>query len=182
MHAAEARPAGVGVRAMRGLLSLFSLLTLLTAFPHRAGADSCERAFCRCVPASVLGLTEEQLVRRRLDHAERVVLGRVVRTDTLGPHTVEHGPDQITVSPLATRLSVLRVWKGPAVDTLTVVAGTTGIVSSCDLALVPGESYVIFAARGEDGLLNTRQCTGTAPEHDATATISALGPGEEPKR
>ena len=94
---------------------------------------------------------------------------------------VDHGPDQITVSPLATRVSVRRVWKGPVVDTLTVVAATTGIASSCDIALKPGESYVIFAARGEDGVLSTMQCTGTAAERDATATIAILGTGQEPR-
>lgn len=172
----------MGVTATRGLLSASALLTLLTAFPRRAGADRCERAFCRCIPASVLGLTEEQLVRRRLDHAERVVLGRAVRTDTLAPHMVDHGPDQITVSPLATRVSVRRVWKGPAVDTLTVVAATTGIASSCDIALKPGESYVLFATRGDDGVLYTRQCTGTAAERDAAATIAILGAGQEPSK
>jgi hypothetical protein len=160
-----------------------SMVLLSVAAPsHGAVAAGCERAFCRCVPASMLGLTEEQLVRRRLDHAERVVLGRVVRTDTLAPRTVGHGPDQFTVIPLATRVRVVRVWKGAAVDTLTVVAGTTGIESSCDLALEPGESYVVFASRGEDGLLYTRQCTGTASERDAAATISLLGTGQEPKQ
>ena len=172
----------MGVTTLRGPLALTSLLALLTAFPRRAGADRCERIACRCVPASVLGLTDEELVRRRLGHAERVVLGRVVRIDTLAPHMEGHGPDQVSVSPVATRITVSRVWKGPAVDTLTVVVGNTAIESSCDLRLEPGESYVIFASRGENGLLFTSQCTGTASEHDATATISALGPAQELRR
>jgi hypothetical protein len=172
----------VGVSAMRGLLSLFSLLVLLAAFPRRAGADRCERAYCRCIPASVLGLTDEELVRRRLDLAERVVLGRVVRIDSLAPRLVEHGPDTVQVRELAARVAVSRIWKGPRVDTLTVVFGSTPIASSCDLALQAGFSYVIFAVPYDDGAMRTRQCTGTGAEVDAAATIAVLGAGEVPRR
>ena len=62
----------------------------------------------------------------------------------------------------------------------TVVFGSIGLVSSCDLDLKPGDSYVLFATRGEDGLMRTRQCTGTALEREAAATIAALGAGELP--
>jgi hypothetical protein len=88
----------------------------------------------------------------------------------------------VEVRDLAARVVVSRIWKGPAVDTLTVVFGSTPIVSSCDLTLLAGGSYVIFAASGDDGVLWTRQCTGTALESDAAATIAALGPGQEPKQ
>jgi hypothetical protein len=55
-------------------------------------------------------------------------------------------------------------------------------MSSCDLSLTPGASYLIFAFRDRDGLLRTAQCSGTAPERDAAAAISTLGTGREPKR
>jgi hypothetical protein len=83
---------------------------------------------------------------------------------------------------LAAHVVVSRVWRGPLVDTLTVVFGSTPIASSCDLSLVAGFSYVIFATPYDDGVLRTRQCTGTAAESEAAATIAALGPGQEPRQ
>ena len=106
----------------------------------------------------------------------------MVRIDSLTPHLVEHGPNRVEVRELAARVAVSRIWKGPPVDTLTVVFGSTPLASSCDLTLNAGSSYVIFALPSDDGTLWTRQCTGTAAEADAAATISALDPGEEPKR
>jgi hypothetical protein len=137
---------------------------------------------CRCVSASVPGSAAETLVSHQRERASRVVLGRVVRIDTLPPYMVEHGPNLVKSHALAARVAVARIWKGPRVDTLTVVFRSIGIASSCDLVLETGSSYVIFASGGEDGVLRTRQCTGTARERDATITIAALGPGQEPKK
>jgi len=166
----------VGVTLLGHLIMLLSLV----ATAHGADAARCERAYCRCIPPA--GTPVAEIVRGQRERATQVVLGRVVRIDSLTPRLVEHGPNRVEVRDLAARVAVSRIWKGLRVDTLTVVFGSTPLASSCDLALDPGESYVIFAARGEDGWLYTRQCTGTAPERDATATISALGAGEEPKR
>ena len=166
---------------MLGLLSS-SLFTVLGAPTHGAVMNRCERAFCRCIPASALGLSVEELVRRQRERAARVVLGRVVRVDTLAPYMVEHGPAQVASRAVAARVAVSRVWKGSGVDTLTVVFGSIGVASSCDLSLEAGFSYVIFASRGDDGLLYAGQCTGTALEEHAASTLSALGPGQEPTR
>jgi hypothetical protein len=175
LHAAEARSARVGVTVTFGKIAL-----LVSLAAPAQGADRCERAFCRCVSASALGLSAEELVHRQRERANNVVLGRVVRVDTLAPHLVGHGPERITSRALAAHLTVSRVWKGLPTDTLTVVFGSIGLRSSCDLSLETDSSYVIFASRDEEGVLRTTQCTGTAPEGDATATISALGPGKEP--
>jgi len=151
----------------------------VAASAHVGVVDRCEATACRCVSASDFGLSAEQLVRRQRDQAERVVLGRVARVDTLAPYMVQHGPMQVESHLLEARVAVSRVWKGPAVDTLSVVFGSIGIASSCDMSLEAGSSYVIFAS-GYDGVLRTRQCTGTALESVAASTISALGPGRLP--
>lgn len=166
---------------MKTMLAPIVLLLSLAAPVRRADADRCERAFCRCIPASDRGISAEELVREQRERATRVVLGRVVRVDTLAPYMVQHGPTQVESHALAARVAVSRVWKGPRVDTLTVIFGSIGIASSCDLSLEAGSSYVIFAS-GDDDALRTRQCTGTALESIATSTISALGPGQEPTR
>jgi hypothetical protein len=177
MHAAEARAAGVG---MTGTLGHLALLVSLATPPHHTGEVRCERAFCRCIPPARASV--EQIVHGQRERAAQVVLGRVVRVDSLAPRLAEHGPNQVAVYDLAARVAVSRVWKGPVVDTMTVVFGSTPIASSCDLTLLTGSSYVIFAVAYDDGVLRTRQCTGTAAEAEATATISALGRSQEPKQ
>ncbi len=158
-------------------------MLLSLAMPARQpAAERCERAFCRCISASALGVSSEELVRRQREQAARVVLGQVLRIDSLVPRLVKHGPDSVEVRELTARVAVSRIWKGPQVDTLTVVFGSTPLASSCDLTLQTGSSYVIFAVPYADGAFRTRQCSGTTAESDATATISALGPGEEPKK
>jgi hypothetical protein len=162
------------------MLTHFLLLASLATPTHRATPARCDRAFCRCVPPAAL--SAEEIVRERRERATRVVLARVVRIDSLAPRLVEHGPNQVAVYDLAARVAVSRVWKGPLVDTLTVVFGSTPLASSCDLSLVAGFSYVIFATSYDDGVLRTRQCTGTAAEADAATTIAALGTGRSPDK
>jgi len=162
------------------MLGPLILLLSLAASAPRADAARCERAYCRCIPPA--GVSVEEVVRGQRERATQVVLGRVVRIDSLAPRLVEHGPNRVEVRDLAARVTVSRIWKGPRVDTLTVVFGSTPLASSCDLTLQAGSSYVIFAVRYDDGALRTRQCLGTAAEDDATATISALGPAQEPRK
>jgi hypothetical protein len=159
------------------MLGQVMLLLSLAAPGLRADAARCERAYCRCIPPAG---SAEEIARAQRERATRVVLGRVVRIDSLATHLVPHGPASVGVRQLAARVAVSRVWKGPPVDTLTVVFGSTPVASSCDLSLQAGSSYVIFALADDDGALRTRQCTGTAAEVDARATISALGPGRVP--
>jgi hypothetical protein len=165
---------------MTAILGRILLLLSLATPAHRVDADGCTRAFCRCIPPA--GLSTEAIVRGRRERASAVVLGRVVRIDSISPRLVEHGPNQVEVRDLAARVVVSRTWKGPRVDTLTVVFGSRPIASSCDLSLNVGSSYVIFAEDYGDGVLRTRQCTGTASESDAAATIAALGPVQERKQ
>jgi len=167
---------------VRGLLFLFPLLTFLGVPPRSAVVERCESVRCRCITALDRGISAEELVRRQREYATRVVLGRVVRIDSLAPRLVEHGPNRVEVRNLAARVAVSRIWKGPLVDTMTVVFGSTPVASSCDLTLHTGFSYVIFAVPYDDGVMRTRQCTGTVAEAEAAATIAALGVGQAPKQ
>ncbi|HEX7977051.1 MAG TPA: hypothetical protein VF461_00505 [Gemmatimonadaceae bacterium] len=157
------------------------MMVLSFAAPsHRAAVARCEPAYCRCIPPA--GVSVGEVVRGQRERSTQVVLGRVVRVDTVAPQLVQHGPANMEVHGLAARVSILRVWKGPLVDTLTVDFGSTPVASSCDLSLEVGRSYVIFATRDENGVVRSRVCNGTTAEDDATATISALGPAQEPKK
>ena len=176
LRAVDAWAAGVGMKVIAGAVAAL----LLAASPQRVLDAHCGESFFRCPAPS--GASAEKLVHAQRDRADRVVLGKVVRIDTLAAYMVEHGPTQIPTRALSAHVAVSRVWKGAPVDTMTVMFGTIGLVSSCDLALQAGTSYVIFASRYDDGVLHTRQCTGTAREGDATTTIAALGAGEVPER
>ena len=178
MCAAHTRATRVGVRVASGAI----VILLLAAQPRRALSARCDATFCRCVSASELGISADELVHRQRDRAERVVLGKVIGIDTLAARMVPHGPTDVAVRSLVARVIVSRVWKGARTDTLRVVFGSVGVASSCDLELKAGATYVLFASRGEGSFLQTRQCTGTAPELAAATTISALGAGEVPDR
>lgn len=63
-----------------------TLVLLAAAFAHGTLGAPCDAVFCRCVPASALAVSAQDLVHRLRDRADRVVLGRVVGIDTLAPH------------------------------------------------------------------------------------------------
>jgi hypothetical protein len=139
----------------------------------------CELAACRCIDAAALGQTPAEFVHARRDRAERVVLGTVSRIDTLSRVTWGTGKDQVALRPIVARVAVRRVWRGPITDTMTVMVTSVERRSSCDLQLVVGQSYVIFASRTGGGPLATRQCSGTEEERAAGPTLSVLGPGQQ---
>jgi len=107
-----------------------------------------------------------------------VVLGTVIRVDTLARVAWRTEPYAATLHPIVARVRVGRVWRGPLADTMTVMVATVEMRSSCELELRPGESYLIFATRTEGGPLATRQCSGTIEEREAADSFDALGPSQ----
>jgi hypothetical protein len=166
---------------MTSMLVRIILLVSFAAPAYGALSNQCERAFCVCSPALFPGAPVEEVVQRWREQASRVVLGRVVRVDTLPiPPFVQSGIPGAATGALAARVAVSLVWKGVRADTLTVVFGMTGAWSTCQVSLAAGKTYVIFAVRDGDDVLRIRRCTGTEFQSEAQSTIAALGPGQEP--
>ena len=107
-----------------------------------------------------------------------MVLGTVIRVDTLARVAWRTEPYAATLHPIVARVRVGRVWRGPLADTMTVMVATVEMRSSCELELRPGESYLLFATRTEGGPLATRQCSGTIEEREAADSFDALGPSQ----
>jgi hypothetical protein len=107
-----------------------------------------------------------------------VVLGTVVRFDTLARSGWGHGSDAVALRPIVAHVRVRRVWRGALTDTMTVMVTTLESQSSCDLEMRPGQAYLIFAARTEGGPLAARQCSGTVEERSAADVIAVLGAGQ----
>jgi hypothetical protein len=158
------------------LRSLSRVAGLLLAFP--VSAAPCERAACSCVSQAAMGLSDAEFVRARRDRAERVVLGTVLRLDTLARTTWGRSDDTVAFRPIVARVRVRRVWRGSLADTMTVMLTTVEEQSSCDLTLRPGEAYLVFAARTAGGPLATRYCSGTVDERLAKDVIAVLGAGQ----
>ena len=152
-------------------------LAVVLAAP--ASGRPCEPVACVCSRVE-LGMSPADGVNAQRDRAERVVLGSVVRIDTLARAPWGSGENAVSLRPIVARVRVERVWRGPLVDTMTVMLTTTVGRSSCDLQLRPTASYLIFATRTASGPLAARQCSGTAEKSTATAAIAALGVGEAP--
>ena len=159
-------------RMLRYLLPIAVLATPSSAAP-------CELAACRCISASALGQSATDLVRARRDRAQRVVLGTVIRLDTLARVAWGSGSDAVSLRPIVAHVQVRRVWRGLLADTMTVMVSTLESHSSCDLTMRQGEAYLIFAARTEGGPLATRQCAGTVEERSAADAIAVLGVGQD---
>ena len=132
---------------------------------------ACGDAFCECVPDSTFGRTLAAQVAARKDAADAVVLATALREDTLADG-----------GPIVVRLSVARVWKGPATDTISIaVRSAPPRVSSCDLRLVVGSRYLVFAQEA-GGHLWARRCSGTREATEASVLLGALGEGRLPTR
>ena len=157
------------------LRSLLPVTVLALAAP--VSASPCEVA-CRCVSPAALGQSLAEFVRARRDRAERVVVGTVIRLDTLARVAWGSGHDAVALRPIVAHVSVRRVWRGSLADTMTVMVTTVESRSSCDLEMRPGESYLIFASRTEGGPLATRQCSGTVEERAAPDAFEVLGSGQ----
>ena len=106
-----------------------------------------------------------------------MLLGTVTRIDTLAPSTTRVNDDSIQVRRVVARLHVERVWRGPVVDTMTVLTTHVQLNWSCERELSLGESYVIFADRSGDGLPTVSRCSGTVERASAASTLEALGAG-----
>jgi hypothetical protein len=163
------------------ILALGLLVALLDA-GNSAGAERCGAFRCSCVPASAMGLTEAQLELRQRDRAAAVLLGTVVRIDTLPSAAVRKDAGERAAGPVVARLRVERVWKGALADTATVVLqDAPGLRTSCDLAMAVGERYLVFAAAGGPAALRTRQCTGTRRAGAADTALATFGAGRRPR-
>src|SRR5258705_4281718 len=117
--------ASTDVSPMRISLTLpkvFFAVGMLTLAP--ASVRPCELARCRCVPASSFGMSAAEYVRVQRDRADRVVMGVVLRLDTLGRVEWGGGHDAVAAHPIVARVRVQRVWRGPLVDTMTVTITT----------------------------------------------------------
>lgn len=159
----------------------FLLSAAVAALAAPGPAFACSVA-CRCIPATALGQSQAEFVRAQRDRAERVVVGTIIRLDTLPRVTWGTGPGAVTLTPIVAYVRVRRVWRGSLADTMTVMVTTVESRSSCDLELRPSESYLIFATHTERGPLATRQCSGTVEERAAADAFEALGRGQASRR
>lgn len=136
------------------MLALLALLGALWTAPP------CDTAFCRCIPPP-------RDVQAALDEADAVFAGRVV--DVRIVETASGWPGGVH----RTTVQVERVWKGvkePVVEVLTSMD-----VRYCGFAFRPGESYLVFARRLDDGTLMTSICSATVRlREDASGELSDL--------
>lgn len=133
-------------------------------------ARESEETRCRCVVDPDFAA----MTRARLERAEAVFRATIVRIDTVaGPIGVLKVEPRVPWA-FAARLRVTESWKGAVRDTTTLMLSRS---SSCDVSLTWDSVYVVFAIRGADGRLTTRQCTGTTELRGAERTLRVLGPG-----
>ena len=147
-------------------LGLFPV-PLASAVPCNRESDD---ARCRCV----VDPDFSAMTRARFERAEAVFRATIVRIDTVaGPIGVlRDGPRSPWT--FAARLRVTESWKGTVGDTTMLMLSRS---TSCDASLTWDSVYVVFALRGADGRLTTRQCTGTTELRSAERTLRVLGPG-----
>ena len=167
------------------MISPFAVLVSIAvavAAPKRGPAPSCDAApFCRCRSVGSPGMTPREIIVLQRDAADAVVFGRVIGVDTL-PASIPAGfKDDDRSRAIVARIRVERAWRGADADTVSVAYGSTASRTSCDVVLVRGVSYAIFARLGDRGLLWTRQCMGTSSTTTADSVVAALGPGRRPR-
>jgi hypothetical protein len=137
--------------------------------------------FCRCSSASMRELSPQALIMKQRDDADAVVLGTVTRVDTL-PAPILGGLNGNRRRVIVARLRVERTWRGAHADTISVAYGSLGSRTDCDILLVRGQSYAVFAQLGARGMLWTRQCMGTVPVADGDSVVTALDRAAAPTR
>lgn len=147
---------------------LLAGFTVLGAAPFPEGSRR-----CGCIPPSSRGLTFEQGVAKSRARADVVFRGRVVRADPFPAAMPGRFPTRVGASTGVARVVVSAVWKGELGDTV-VMALSRG--TSCGWWPREGTEHVVFATRGQRGVLHTRQCTGTVGIARADSTLAALGP------
>jgi hypothetical protein len=127
------------------------------------------------------GLTPQALILKQRDDADAVVLGTVTRVDTL-PAPVLGGLNGNRSRLIVARLRIERVWRGAHADTISVAYGSLESRTDCDMRLVRGESYAVFAVLGAREMLWTRQCMGTVAVADGDSVVAALDRAAAPAR
>ena len=118
---------------------------------------------CSCV--------ETLTVDQALERAQMVFAGRVIRVRPPAPWT----PDTIRIHEAL--FAIEHQWKGPPLDTITVIFVETG--GSCDSRLETGRSYLIYAETAWDPKLPlyVHECQRTQHLSLAGVDLAALGPG-----
>lgn len=106
--------------------------------------------------------------------ADAVFEGRV---GTLGSSP---GEGKISVPRISVPITVLRAWKGvEAGKEITVITSESS--ASCGYSFRQGETYLVYAARSQNGVLSVSLCSRTRRIADAADDLTALGaPGGAP--
>jgi hypothetical protein len=73
---------------------------------------------------------------------------------------------------------VSRVWKGDVGPQTHVITASDS--AACGRGYTLGETYLVYAYRGQDGGLADGLCTRTRERSHALEDLAALGPGHEP--
>ena len=144
-------------------------------------ARPCDVPACVCVLPDRVGLSPTEFIERQRERTERLVLGTVTRIDTLPSSTTRFNDGTMRVRRVVARMRVERVWRGPVVDTMTVLNTHVELKSSCEMELSLGRSYVVFAQRLGESSLTATECSGTVERTHAASTLEVLGPGQTPQ-
>ena len=102
--------------------------------------------------------------------ADAVIEGRAL--DNTGSGRVARDTTGLTWFEI--RFVVMRVWKGPARDTIVVRTGDPGR-GGCGYSFAAGEPYILFLYRYHSAL-TTSSCSLTQQSSLAGSLIKALGP------
>lgn len=120
-----------------------------------AAAPCASKPFCKCGMLTV----QEELAR-----SDAVFTGEVLRVGALTVDARAHNPGAGGAVASAAlpgpewpvTLRVSRVWKGGHPDSVTVL--DAGV---CAVGFQQGDSYLVYAIRGDDGVLRTSYCMRT---------------------
>ncbi len=113
-----------------------------------------------------------------LEGADAVFAGEVVSIEEspIGDDGIWSSADPVTVT-----LSVDEVWKGLAVQDVTILTVSSG--DSCGFGFDEDERYLVYAYRNSydfPGKLSTHLCSRTRPTNFAAEDLAVLGEGRVP--
>jgi hypothetical protein len=118
---------------------------------------------CKCMP---------QTVEQAREQAEAIFEGQVTEIADVPMK----GDANMTEKRVSLRL--VRVWK-QLDSTETVDVTTSSSSASCGFAFEKGQSYLVYAGRGEQGY-TVSACSRTRPMGDASEDLAGLGGGVTP--
>ena len=121
-------------------------------------------------PAHACSCASSGSPKEAMAEADAVFFGRVTAKTVLS----RHDGSLSSADPVTVEFDVIRVWKGPAQETVTVETERMGI--SCGYEFREGRRYIVYAYDGYTGL-----CTRTAPAWLAARDFAALGFGRKPE-